>query len=78
MTAVGLPEILPADHPGRTDLIAIVKHLATGYTDQPYKPAAIRGHQGVLAKASVGPGAFLIMNEQPTHPANHSGREGVT
>ena len=29
MTAVDLLEILPADHPGRTDLINIVKHLAT-------------------------------------------------
>jgi len=32
MTAIDLLEILPADHPGRTDLVNMVKHLAVGYT----------------------------------------------
>ncbi|MGI5506790.1 glycoside hydrolase family 88/105 protein [Lentzea sp. CA-135723] len=32
MTAIDLLDVLPADHPGRADLIAIVRHLATGYT----------------------------------------------
>ncbi|MCP2249193.1 glycoside hydrolase family 88/105 protein [Lentzea aerocolonigenes] len=99
MTAVDLLELLPSNHPGRPDLIAIVQHLATGYTryqdqatgrwcqivdkcanpknwtetsassmytfmlsravergyiDASYQPAAAKGYQGVLAKASIG------------------------
>ncbi|WP_285750877.1 glycoside hydrolase family 88 protein [Lentzea sp. NBRC 105346] len=38
MTAIDLLDILPANHPGRADLIAIVQHLAKGYTK--YQDAA--------------------------------------